>query len=237
MVVVLPVPFTPTTRIAAGGATERGRPSEVCRKMFNSCALTADFSSAASCNCPRRTCWRTASSTSWVVARPTSPAIKTSSNFSSSASSISVLPRTISSTRVTSELFVDWTAFWKRSKRPGFASGGPNRVWIMDGVPSPTNIAQPENPRRKTGDTGSEENCDGRLLAAGLAEFGGDQRFKDGQNPLAKRDHDLDGFPVPGIVVLQGLPAGQGLRGYVNVPAQAFDRVAAQKEAIEEGSL
>ena len=65
------------------------------------------------------------------------------------------------------------------------------------------------------------------LLAAGLvAEVGGDQRLKDSQHLLAKRDHDFQGFVVPGIAVAERLPARHDLGSDINVSPQALQLMA-----------
>ena len=75
------------------------------------------------------------------------------------------------------------------------------------------------------------------LLMAGLAELGGDERLKDSEHSLPKRQDDFQGLVVPRVVAPHELPARDRFGGDVNIPAQAFERVASQEETVEEGSL
>src|SRR3954470_7143350 len=134
MVVVFPVPFTPTTRMTSGPSTDFAGFSAALRMASSSC-LSTRFSSATSPICLRSTFSRRVASTCWVVAEPRSAASSVASRSSSVERSISLFQDASSSMRSESDSRVRVTASFIRSRKLGFTSVLPNRVWIMRFAP------------------------------------------------------------------------------------------------------
>ena len=72
------------------------------------------------------------------------------------------------------------------------------------------------------------------LLEALIAGVGDDQRFENGEDLAAVLDDALDDFAGFGNAEQLALPLGQDLRGHINVLAQFFRRMPAQKQPEEE---
>ena len=121
MVVVLPVPFTPTTRITSGGSVSLAGATAMFKMASSSC-LSSRLSSATLPICLRSAWARSFSSTSWVVAVPRSAAMRVASRSSRVSRSISLPKETISSMRSLRLSRVRVTACFIRSKKPGFAA-------------------------------------------------------------------------------------------------------------------
>ena len=139
MLVVLPTPFTPTTKMTAGmpgggclalGAAESApgfsRIARIpCSTAGRNCAVSRSLPWLICCfSRPRISC---------VVRTPRSAVIRVASRSSSTDSSRAALPSTISSIRSTSWALVEATACFSRSRKPGFFSSlspEPNREII-----------------------------------------------------------------------------------------------------------
>ena len=131
IVVVFPVPFTPTIRITSGvpSTFSTGRvPAAV--RMANSSSFNRRLSSSTFLICFRSSLSRSLSRTSRVVVVPKSAAMRVASRSSSVARSISLLKETTSSMRSLRFSRVRVTASFMRSRKLGccFSSRLPKRV-------------------------------------------------------------------------------------------------------------
>ncbi len=127
--VVLPTPFTPTTRMTSGSPSTfcTGRLSAALR-IANNSSFNTRFSSSTFSTCLRSIFSRSASSTVAVVAVPKSAEISVASRSSRVSRSISLRSATTSSMRSLRLSRVRVTASFMRFRKLGFSSVLPNRV-------------------------------------------------------------------------------------------------------------
>ena len=152
MVVVLPVPFTPTTKITRGAAVAlASKPFELIDgavRIFRIWFFSSRFSEPGSSSLCSFTCWRSPARTSLVVCTPISALSSADSSCRSSSGSTGRSPVRICSTRAASSVRVLLTESFKRSSSVG--SGGPKReimgVWSSKVVarfcPEPSIVAK-----------------------------------------------------------------------------------------------
>src|SRR4051812_14655319 len=125
MLVVFPVPLTPTTRITSGPpSTELGGREFAFVRIASSSSFSNRLSSFTSPICFRSALSRNFSRTSCVVVIPRSAAISVASSSSRVLRSICLLKETISSMRSLRFSRVRVTASFIRSKKPGFFCSG-----------------------------------------------------------------------------------------------------------------
>ena len=131
MVVVFPDPFTPTTRMTAGGSATRAGARSLASRISSRWVRIIPFSSAASFTWWRSTRERMRVRISSVVRTPISAEMSVDSSSSSRSALISFFPSRASSIAVTNPARVFRTPLFNFSRRDGSRSTFPNKVWII----------------------------------------------------------------------------------------------------------